>query len=200
MPNIPSEWIDPAKWKQLAETFGYWQTITAVAATIVGPLWAAIRFAFAPLVRLASKIWSKKKPVKRALHFVSRDGRTDWRVVSRKVSGGQQGTMVNGHWHFTNVSQRDVVLLRARLENYGSETEPEITMVVTKGPDLEAGSPTFSHRNPVRSGHMTEVIANFIFYPPICHDREPLIADVIFTDNYEEEYRIKSVRFPYIGP
>ena len=38
------------------------------------------------------------------------------------------------------------------------------------------------------------------FVQAICDARKPLVANVIFTDNYEEEYRIQSVRFPYTGP
>ena len=47
---------------------------------------------------------------------------------------------------------------------------------------------------------MSEVFADFSFFPAICAEREPLVADVIFTDNYGEEHAVPGVRFQYLGP
>jgi hypothetical protein len=36
-----------------------------------------------------------------------------------------------------------------------------------------------------------------MFFPPITTGGEPLVADIIFTDNFEDEHRARS-RFRYI--
>jgi hypothetical protein len=45
---------------------------------------------------------------------------------------------------------------------------------------------------------VSEVVADFTFFPPIGRDREPLITNVIFTDNHADEQPLRSVRFRYI--
>jgi hypothetical protein len=188
------DWLDPAQWKDPAELIDYWKTIVVGIVAILGAFGAVLKWGFAPFRWIASQIKSRKKPpAERPLRFVLDEHQSIW---SRAKSGDRQGTNVFGHWHVTNVSGRDVVLLRARLENYNAET----SHVATKGtPDAQLMVPTFDHKNPIPAGEMSQVIAHFSFYPPICDSREPLVVDVIFTDNYEEEYRLRSVRFPYRG-
>jgi hypothetical protein len=177
------DWLDPELWKKPAETFGYWQTIFGAAGSIGLSVLAFLRWGLAPFRRLASKIWSnKKQPVERPLRFVPNERQALWTTGS---VGSRQVTQVHGHWHVTNVSNRNVVLLQVRLANY----EAEYSRVATKGPNPETGSPTFDNRNPIIAGRMSEVIAHFTFSPPICDGHEPLVADVIFTDNYEDEQR-----------
>jgi len=67
--------------------------------------------------------------------------------------------------------------------------------VFTRAPDREVfGSfPILAHR-------MSEVTADFPFFPSICSGRDPFVADVIFIDNFEVEHRVSSVRFAYVGP
>jgi hypothetical protein len=52
----------------------------------------------------------------------------------------------------------------------------------------ERGTPILAHR-------MTEVFAIFQFYPGVVSGHDPLVVDVVFTDNYAEEHRVPSVRF-----
>jgi len=60
--------------------------------------------------------------------------------------------------------------------------------VATEGLDDRLYSSTY----PVLAHQLARVTANFMFYPPIASGREPLVADVIFTDNFEDEYRVRS--------
>jgi hypothetical protein len=55
-------------------------------------------------------------------------------------------------------------------------------------------------KNPILAETMSEVTADFMFFPAICRGREPFVCDVIFTDKYEEEHEVRSVRFSYRGP
>jgi hypothetical protein len=52
---------------------------------------------------------------------------------------------------------------------------------------------------PVPSYQMSEVSADFTFFPPIGQGHEPIVSDVIFTDNFGDEHRVRT-RFSYIGP
>jgi hypothetical protein len=85
-----------------------------------------------------------------------------------------------------------VVILKARLRNY-----PEEHMVVfTRDPRGNM----FGSKNPIRAHSISEVSADFTFFPAIWPEPKPFVADVIFTDNYGEEHVLPSVRFKYLGP
>jgi|SRR5664279_2862622 len=185
------DWLDPQLWKKPAELLGYWQTIVVGGGAVVGVLWGFLIWGLAPLRRLVSKLWSRKKaPVERPLRFVLDDHQSLW---SPAKSGDQHGTQVHGHWHVTNISDLNVVLLHARLEGHEAKFSHVLAL---RGDNRRA----FARRSPIPANTMSEVAADFTYFPAICSGREPLIADVIFTDNYEEEHRVRSVRFPYRGP
>jgi len=74
--------------------------------------------------------------------------------------------------------------------------ETAFSHVFTRAPDQNV----FGSRNPIVANRMSEITADFSFFPGIGFDRDPLITDVIFTDNYAEEHRVQSVRFQRIGP
>jgi len=46
---------------------------------------------------------------------------------------------------------------------------------------------------------MALVTVNLMYFPSIGIGREPILADVIFTDNYEDEYRVRSAKFKFVG-
>jgi hypothetical protein len=147
-----------------------------------------------PFRWLASKIRSKEAavpqpPAEAPLYFSTDDQASAWSPAKKDESSG---THVAGHWHVTNVSNRDFVLLKVRLEGH----EATHSHVLTKGPE-EAGTATYDSRNPCAARYMSRVMANFMFFPEICKGREPLVADVIFTDNYGDEHRVPSVRFKH---
>jgi len=52
-------------------------------------------------------------------------------------------------------------------------------------------------KHPVPAQAMTGVAADFFFFPPIMSGTEPLIVDVIFTDNFEDEHRARAT-FRYV--
>ena len=174
------DWLDPEQWKKPAETIGYWQTIVGGSAAILGVIVAFLKWGLRPLRSVVSKIqFNRTQPLERPLRFVLIERQSLWSPAGKP--DGQRGTMVNGAWHVTNISQRDFVLLRARLENYNAEH----SHVVTEGtPDARLVAPTFDHKNPILAGQMSEVMAHFMYFPAICDGREPPVADVIFTDNY----------------
>jgi TIR domain len=119
----------------------------------------------------------------RPLRFVQDEQRSFW------ASGNEPGTQVAGHWHVTNTSDRDVVLLRVRLD-YSSA----ISNVTTEGMDDDLYSPT----NPIPAHRMGRVAANLLFYQSIASGSETLVADVVFTDNYEGAHRTRST-FPFVA-
>jgi hypothetical protein len=82
------------------------------------------------------------------------------------------------------MSYDNVVLLRARLDGYGHSQQH----VHTAG-FRERVYPALM---PVPAGKMAQVTATLFFFPPIISGTDPLVADVIFTDNYEKEHRVKS--------
>jgi len=53
---------------------------------------------------------------------------------------------------------------------------------------------------PIPAHQMATVSVSFMYFPPIGVGREPIVADVIFTDNYEDEHRVKSAKFKFVGP
>jgi hypothetical protein len=119
---------------------------------------------------------------------VTNDSQSGWNVATL---GGQQGTHVHGKWHVTNLSDRNVVILKAQMEGY----EATFSYVSTRAP----GGDVFGRDNPILAHRMSEISADFTFFPGIGSDRDPLVADVIFTDNYAE-HRVRSVRFQRVGP
>jgi hypothetical protein len=52
---------------------------------------------------------------------------------------------------------------------------------------------------PIPAGKMAQADADLLFFPAIADGTEPLLVDVIFTDNYGQEYRVPS-KFRCIVP
>jgi hypothetical protein len=121
----------------------------------------------------------------RPLRFVQNEQQSFWGPSKR---GNELGTQVAGHWHVTNTTDRDVVLLRVRLDGYRST----FSHMATEG--IRESSST----HPIPAHRMRGVSASLTFFPPIVSGTEPLVADVIFIDNYEDEHRTRST-FRLIG-
>src|SRR5262249_622356 len=60
---------------------------------------------------------SRKPEANRPLRFVQNEQQSFW---GPSGSGNKPGTQVAGHWHVTNTSDRNLVLLRVRLDGYSS--------------------------------------------------------------------------------
>jgi hypothetical protein len=56
----------------------------------------------------------------------------------------------------------------------------------------------YSPTNPIPAHRMGRVAANLLFYQSIASGSETLVADVVFTDNYEGEHRTRST-FPFVA-
>lgn len=197
---IGMDWTNPDSWKLPAALIDYWKTIIGGLVVIAGGLATILKLGSQPFRWAWSKIAPKRSQPStavaaesshvgtRPLRFVVQDRQTFCGPARR---GQEPGTQLAGHWHVTNVSGASLVLLKARV--YGHHAE--FSDVATR----HSRSDMFSSRYPVLPGRMTEVGANFMFFPRIHTEGEPFVADVIFTDNYENEHRIKSVKFRPIG-
>lgn len=122
------------------------------------------------------------------LRFVQVDIQT---ICASVKIGAEPGTHLTGHWNVTNTSGGPFVLLKARVAGHDAVSSNVATR--HRRGDL------FSVTYPILPGRMTQVGANFMFSPPIHVDGQAFAADVIFTDNYENEHRAKSVKFRPIG-
>jgi hypothetical protein len=176
-------------WKPAAELAGDWKTIGLFLLAIAGALW---RWR-ARLWRWLFPLFRAKLPAlpgaSRSLCFVTDENQSTWSVAS---SGDRDLTHVHGKWHVTNVSNRDVKIVKARIEGH----EAAYSRVATRAPDrnlFELGHPIPAHRT-------SEVFAILQFYPSIVSNGDWLAVDVVFTDNYAGEHRVPSVRFRYMGP
>jgi hypothetical protein len=139
------------------------------------------------LARRSTKWW-RRKAKQKGISFVSNDRYCHW---SEAKLNDQSGTFVNGRWHVTNSSESDVMILKARLGEY----ETRFARVETRHPEDER--PIFGDY-PIQSHQMSEVSVDLTFFPPIGRAPKPIISDLIFTDNFGKEHRVRA-RFPYIG-
>ena len=180
------DWFDPNTWKLPAELIGYAQTILVGLVAIVGTV--ATIF-LKPLRWFRSRTKSKVQQKGISLSFVQSDQHCSWSVAGLN---DQSGTHVYGHWHVTNSSDSDVMILKARLGKYATH----FTRVGTRHPEDER--PIFGNYS-IQSHQMSEVSVDFTFFPPIGRAPKPIISDVIFTDNFGYEHRVRT-QFSYIGP
>jgi hypothetical protein len=120
----------------------------------------------------------------RPLRFVLEERQT---FCGPARAGDRPGTQLAAHWHVTNASDARVVLLRARVHGQ----QAAFSHVATR----HFRGDQFSVQYPLLPGRMTEVTASFFFFPPIHSEGECFVADIIFTDNYENEHPVKAVQF-----
>jgi hypothetical protein len=188
------DWLDPENWKPIAALADYWKTIVGAAIVIGGAILSFLQWGWAPISRAISKIRDARARRKdRPLRFVLNERQSFWARCRR---GSENGTQVSAHWHVTNMSDRNYLLLEARLNGHRCHD------VVTLGPAPEQPTHTFGRtfgKNPIQAHEMTELVATFMVFPPIDRDRDDIVADAIFTDNYGDEHRIRSVRFRHVG-
>jgi hypothetical protein len=186
------DWLDPESWKTLATLAEHWQKIAVAAVAILGALGSLLKWGWAPVRWLLAKFRAPKSEPsykeERPLRFVFDEQQSFWGPLRR---GDRTGTQLAGHWNVTNISDRDIVLLGVRLVNHRAEMAQVLT------PDA-AG--IFSSRNPISAHQMSQVTTHLTFFPAICDGYDPLIVDLIFTDNYESEYVIRQARFRPLRP
>jgi putative intracellular protease/amidase len=184
------DWLNPDTWKAPADLLEHWQAIAAAIVAIAGAIGAAFRWGSRPFVKLAAKIRGAGKPAaavsERPLRFVQNEQQSFWGPATL---GKEQGTQVAGHWTVTNTLHSPIVLLKARLDGYSASH----VHVATEGTTGEYSSRAFI---PARS--IRQVVVQFSFFPVIASGFDPLFADVIFTDNFEDEHRVRSATFKSI--
>jgi hypothetical protein len=175
---------DPETWKPIAALADYWKSIVSAAAVLVGTIGAILTWGRKPLSWMRSKVPARTVDEKGPIRFVLNEQQSFW-------STNVQNTQVSGHWHVTNISERSVTLLAVRMPNL---PQPQFSRVSTQA--LRTIERTFELANPIPPGQMTEALTSLTFIPPISRDeKNPLITDVIFTDNYGDEHRIRNVSF-----
>ena len=168
--------------------FNHWVTILLAIAAVGGAIGQILGW-FKPLVRrFQSRRKSKVRQKGISLSFVSKDPHCRRSAVQ---GNNQSGTFVSGVWNVTNRSEWDVTILKARLSKY----QTQFVQVSTYDPSVEG----FGASHPIHSNQMSEVSADFTFFPSIGRAPKPIISDVIFTDNFRNEHRVRT-QFSYIGP
>jgi hypothetical protein len=175
------DWID-------LNILTHWGAVLAAIVAIGTPIGAILGW-FKPLLRwLRSRKKNDARPKGISLIFVPNDQRCRWGGAKHN---DQSGTFVSGHWHVTNSSESDVMILKARFGKYATR----FVNVRTRHPEDER---LIVGDYPIQSHRMSEVSADFTFFPPIARAPKPIISDVIFTDNFGNEHRVRT-RFSYIG-
>src|SRR5579864_3305291 len=182
------DWLDPAKWKILADLIEHWKTIAGGTVVILGALGTMLGWFAKPIRWLIAKFRrtpSADAKGDRPLRFVAEDRAM---VCNALGPDGKMGTVMRGMWHVTNVADKSIILLKVRLD----KLDAEWTSVGTKHYRGDAFG-----NYPLLPGKISNVDANFAYRPPVHTRDEDFIADVIFTDNYGEEHTLRSVRFHY---
>ena len=167
--------------------FNHWVTILLTIAAVGGAIVTIYGWVRTPIRWFQSRPKSKVRQKGITLSFVSKDRHCRW---SPARGNDQSGTYIASIWNVTNSSESDVVILKARLSKY----ETQFVQVSTYNPSVEG----FGANYPIHSNQMSEVSVDFIFFPSIGRAPKPIISDVIFTDNYGNEHRVRT-QFPYVG-
>ena len=170
-------------------TLAYLGKILAAIVAIGTPLGIIFGW-FKPLLRWFGSLFKRKAQPKSApISFVPNDLHCHW---SEGRLNNEPTTTVHGRWHVTNASESDVMILKARLGKHTAQLS-QVTTAHHRGDKRDVFG-----NYPVRSHQMTEVMAVLEFFPAIHRAQEPIIIDVIFTDNFTNEHRVRT-EFYYLG-
>ncbi len=181
--------LNPETLKNSSALVEHWKTIIGGVLFIGGAAVGVARWGWIP----ARWVWSKirqGRPSTEQFHFVFNDAETLWSSIP-ETGTEKAGTYVRGLWHVTNDSDRDTHILKARLSRFEAKNS---YIFVHGARGRSAGS-----RVPIVPRRMTQLEANFIYSFEICSPGTSLVADVVFTDNYNREHRVKAVKFQYRG-
>ena len=169
-----------------AVLISYWNKLVRGVIVVIGLLIAVLPWDFQLMQRAWSKTTGARFHPKReppCLLFEQDERHSSW---SATRFGNRAGTHLHGHWFVTNTSNRNLRLLKARLHKHGAD----FTNVFTQHPDRNVFG-----RYPILPHSLSEVLVDFTFFPPMGRGREPIVASLIFTDNYGGEHLLQSVRF-----
>ena len=144
--------------------FSHWVTILLTTAAVGGAIVTIFGWVRAPIRWFQSRPKSKVRQKGISLSFVSNDLHCRWSAVQ---GDNQSGTFVTGVWNVTNRSEWDVTILKTRLSKY-----PTLYVHLFKG---------FGAEYPIHPRQMSEVSADFTFFPSIGRAPKPIISDVSAT-------------------
>ena len=161
--------------------FNHWVTILLTIAAVGSAIGTIFGWFRTPIRWLRSR---KKK----ALTFAQNDLFCFWCVGKLN---DQSVTLVSGRWRVTNSSDRDVKITNVRLSKYVHQS----ARLAMRNPEDEGN--IFVYGNfPIATHQTLEVEVVLTFFPSIGRLPEPIINDVIFTDNFENQYPVQS-KFTY---
>jgi hypothetical protein len=169
-----------------AALISYWNELVRGVLVVIEFLIAVLPWGFQLMQRAWSKTTGARFHPKReppSLRFEQDERQSSW---SATRFGSRAGTHLHGHWFVTNTSNRNLRLLKARVHKHGAD----FTNVFTQHPDRNVFG-----RYPIQAHALSEVVMDFTFFSPMGRGREPIVASVIFTDNYGDEHLLQSVRF-----
>jgi hypothetical protein len=179
------DWFDPNTWKPLAQLISSWQAIIGGIIVFVGYITGFFRWVFTRLGLFQSRTKNK------VLSFAQNDAFCFW-GVGKLNDQSEPVTLVSGRWRVTNSSDRDVKITNVRLSKYAVHQSVQLTM---RNPEDERN--IFVHGGfPIAPHQTLEVELLLTFFPPVGRAPEPIISDVIFTDNFENQYSVRS-KFTY---
>ena len=159
------------------------QAILAVIVAIGTPIVAILVVAILgwPLLSWFGSLFKRKAEQKGInLSFVQNDRHCLW---GEARLNHEPGTFISGRWDVTNSSNSDVMILKASLAKRTTRSAP----VSTRHPEDER---SIFGKFAIPSYGMSEVSVEFPIFPTFGRAPEPIISDVIFTDNFENEYRV----------
>ena len=124
---------------------------------------------------------------KKVLSFAQND--VYW-TICKLDDQSEPVTLVSGRWRVTNNSNRDVKITKVRLSKYVHQS----ARLGMRNPEDERNILVYGNF-PIASHQTLEVEVVFTFFPSVGHAPEPIISDVIFTDNFEDQHSVRS-KFP----
>ena len=169
------DWLGP-------DTLTHWQAILAVFVAIGTPIVAILGW-FKPLLR-----WWRSRFEKKLLSFAQNDVFCFWGLG--KIND-QSVTLVTGRWRVTNNSDRDVKITNVRLSKYVHQS----ARLGMRNPEDERNVLVYGNF-PIAPHQTLEVEVVFTFFPSIGRAPQPIISDVIFNDNFENQHSVRA-KFTY---
>ena len=163
--------------------FNHWVTILLTIAAVGGAIATIIGWFRAPM-----RWWRSRK--KKALSFARNDVFCFW-SVGKLSDQSEPVTLVSGRWRVTNSSDLDVKITNVRLSKYVHQS---FRLAMRNAEDERN---IFVYGNfPIATHQTLEVEVVLTYFPSIGRAPEPIISDVIFTDNFENQHSVRS-KFTY---
>ncbi|MCU1276229.1 MAG: High-affnity carbon uptake protein Hat/HatR [Bryobacterales bacterium] len=131
-----------------------------------------------PATAVAIQVSASPPTPSAKLIFVVNDDRSSWEKADDWLLF-PDAIKVRGEWWVSNLSGSDVEFLKVRLAD-------------------EQARFTELYNRAIAAGQTAQISALFYFSPPIIHDEGPLIADIVFTDKYGEQYTA-TTRFRFLN-